>query len=44
MGSQMEGFTVMKGLLKVDQILLSTWFHASKQQAPHFIKMLITVS
>ena len=43
-GSQMEGFTIMKGMVKAGQILLSTRLHASKQQEPHFIKMLIAVS
>lgn len=40
----MEGFTIMKGMEKADQILLSTRLHASKQPELHFIKMLIAVS
>lgn len=43
-GSQMEGFTIMKDMVKAGQILLSPRLHASKQPEPHFIKMLIAVS
>ena len=43
-GSQMEGFTIMKGMEKADQILLSTRLHASKQPESHFMKMLIAVT
>lgn len=43
-GSQMEGFTIMKGIVKADQNLLSTRLPASKQAELHFIKMLIAVS
>lgn len=34
----MEGLTIMKGMVKADQILLSTRLHASKQPELHFIK------
>lgn len=35
----MEGFTIMKGMAKADQILLlSTRLHASKQPESHFMK------
>jgi hypothetical protein len=40
----MEGFTIMKAMVKADQILFSTRLHASKQPESHFIKMLIAVS
>lgn len=43
-GSQMEGFTIMKGMVRADQILLSTRLHASKQPESHFMKMLIAVT